>query len=80
MAEEKWLREITNLFYSSYQIRKRLLTMKIRNILVMLRLMKQQLTRVVIHIKLNFKTAAIKGGGCPKASKHTMAVHWKCQF
>ena len=75
MAEEKWLREITNLFYSSYQIRKRLLTMKIRNILVMLRLMKQQLTRVVIHIKLNFKTATMKGGGRPKASKHTMAVH-----
>ena len=49
--------------------------MKIRNILVMLRLMKQQLTRVVIHIKLNFKTATIKGGGRPKASKHTMAVH-----
>ena len=75
MAEEKWLREITNLFYSSYQIRKRLLTMKIRDILVMLRLMKQQLTRVVIHIKLNLMTATKRGGGCPKASKHTMAVH-----
>ena len=56
-------------------MRKTLLTLKIRYILVMLRLMKEQLTSVVIHITLNFKTAAIKGGGRPKASKHKMAVH-----
>ena len=49
--------------------------MNTKNILVMLRLMKEQLTSVVIHITLNFKTAAIKGGGRPKASKHKMAVH-----
>ena len=62
MAEEKWVRETP-------------LTLKIRSILVMLRLMKEQLTRVVIHITLNFKTATIKGGGRPKASKHKMSVH-----
>ena len=49
--------------------------MKIRNILVMLRLMKEQLTRVIIHIKLNLKTATTRGGGCPKASMHNMAIH-----
>ena len=75
MAEEKWVRERSNIFYSAYLIRKTPLTLKIRYILVMLRLMKEQLTSVVIHITLNFKTAAIKGGGRPKASKHKMAVH-----
>ena len=46
-----------------------------RNILVMLRLIREHRTRLAIHIRLNFKTATMKGGGCPKASKHMMAVH-----
>ena len=62
------------------QIRKTLLTLNMRNILVMLRLMNELCTRVAIHIKLNLKTPARRGGGCPKASKHKMAVHWKCKL
>ena len=56
-------------------MRKTLLTLNIRNILLMLRLMKEQRTRWIIHIKLNFKATTTRGGGCPKAWKHKMAVH-----
>ena len=57
------------------QIRKTLVTLNIRNILVMLRLMKEHETRLAIHNKLNFKAATTRGGGCPKAWKQIMAVH-----
>ena len=56
-------------------MRKTLLTLNIRNILVMLRLMNAHFARWTIHITMNFKTATTRGGGCPKASKHKMAVH-----
>ena len=54
---------------------KALLTLKIRNILVMLRLMKEHRTRLAIHIKVNLKTATTRGGGCPMAWKHKTAEH-----
>ena len=54
---------------------KALLTLNSRNILVMLRLMKEHRTRLIIQTKLNFKTATRRGGGSPKAWKHKMAVH-----
>ena len=56
-------------------MRKTLLTLKIKYILVMLRLMKEHRTRLAIHIKLRLKTGTTKGGGCPKACKHRMTVH-----
>ena len=56
-------------------MRKALLTLNSRNILVMLRLMKEHRTRLIIQTKLNFKTATRRGGGSPKAWKHKMAVH-----
>ena len=49
--------------------------MNIRNILLMLRLMKEQLRRLIIQNRLNFKTAITMGGGCPKAWKHKTAEH-----
>ena len=59
------------------QIRKTLLTLNIRNILLMLRLMKEQRMRWIIHIKLNFTATTTMGGGCPTAWKHMKAAHWK---
>ena len=56
-------------------MRKTLLTLKIRNILVMLRLMKEHRRRLAIHTKLNLKAATTRGGGCPKAWKHKKAEH-----
>ena len=56
-------------------MRKTLLTLNSRNILVMLRLMKEHRARLAIHIRLNFIAATRRGGGCPKASKKMMAVH-----
>ena len=56
-------------------MRKALLTLNSRNILVMLRLMKEHQTRLVNHAKVNFKTATTGGGGCPKAWKHKTAAH-----
>ena len=60
------------------QIRKTLPTLDIRNILVMLRLMKEDWTRLTIHIRLIFKAANTRGGGSPKAWTHKLAAHWKC--
>ena len=54
-------------------MRKTLPTLNIRNILVTLRLKEH--CKMAIHTKLNLKTPARKGGGCPKALKHRMAVH-----
>ena len=50
-------------------MRKTLLTLNSRNILVMLRLMKEHRTRLVIHAILNFKIAATKVTKVPKATK-----------
>ena len=52
-----------------------MLTLNSRNILVMLRLIKEHRTRLAIHIKMNFNSATTRGGGSPKAWKHRMAVH-----
>ena len=57
------------------KIKSLLLTLNSRNILVMLRLMKEYRTRLAIHATLNFKTATTRGGGSPKAWKHKTAVH-----
>ena len=54
---------------------KTLITLISRNILVMLRLIKEHRTRLPIHNKLNLKNATTRGGGCPKAWKHKMAKH-----
>ena len=54
-------------------MKKTLLTLNSRNILVMLRLMKEHRTRLAIHIRLNFRAATTRGGGCPKAWKQRMA-------
>ena len=56
-------------------MRKKLLTLNSRSILVKLRLMKEHRTRLPIHIRLNFKAATTRGGGCPKAWKHRTAIH-----
>ena len=48
---------------------KSLLTLNSRNILVTLRLMKAQRTRLANHAKENFKSATTRGGGRPKAWK-----------
>ena len=56
-------------------MRKTLLTLKIKYILVMLRLIKEHRTRLARHIILKLKTATTRGGGCPKACKHRMVVH-----
>ena len=52
-----------------------MITLISRNILVMLRLIKEHRTRLPIHNKLNFKAATKRGGGCPKAWKHKTAEH-----
>ena len=54
---------------------RRLFTLNIRNILMMLRLMNELRARLAIHNKVNFKTATTRGGGWPKDWKHRMAVH-----
>ena len=56
-------------------MRKTLLTLNSRNILVMLRLMKEHRARLAVHIRVNFKNATRGGGGRPKAWKHKTAVH-----
>ena len=56
-------------------MRKTLLTLKIKYILVMLRLIKEHRTRLAIHAILNLKTATTRGGGSPKAWKHKTAGH-----
>ena len=57
------------------KIRKLFLTLKIRNILVTLRPMKQHWRRVKIHIPTSFKTAIKSGGGYPKERMHRTATH-----
>ena len=56
-------------------MRKTLLTLMSRNILVRLRLIKEHRARLAVHIILIFMAATTRGGGCPKAWKHRMAVH-----
>ena len=62
------------------QIGKTLLTFNSRNILVMLRLIKEHWIRPPIHINMNFEIATTRGGGSPKAWKHKMAVHWEWKY
>ena len=56
-------------------MRKTLLTLNSRIILVTLRPMKEHHSRQANQVKVNFKGATKRGGGRPKAWKHTMAVH-----
>ena len=54
---------------------KTLNTLNIRKILEMLRPTKEHWTRLIKHIKLNFKAATTRGDGSPKAWTKKMAVH-----
>ena len=52
-----------------------MLTLNSRNILAMLRLMKEHRTRLANQAKKKFKAATTRGGGSPKAWKYKRAVH-----
>ena len=70
---EKW-----NLFIHCFEYHERkMATLNMRTILVMLREMKEHWTRVKIHIWTNFTTVVIGLSGGPKACERMKEPHWK---
>ena len=61
--------------FITFDIRRTLFTLTMRNILVMLREMKEHCTRVKIHVRTNFTTIVINLLGGPKACESMKEPH-----
>ena len=61
--------------FIAFDIRRTLFTLNMRNILVMLREIKEHCTRVEIHVRTNLMTIVTKLWGGPKACESMKEPH-----
>ena len=66
---------VKSLSFIAFDIRRTLFTLTMRNILAMLREMKEHCTRVKIHVRTNLMTIATNLGGGPKARESMKEPH-----